>query len=201
MISLLLKRLDLRIEIIKGGNGMKKVQWPIISCLVVLLFLTAFYLNKRHANSAIELKATAGSDHSTSVVKSRIVETLNDQDSDLFQSIINDSTIIVPYAKLGETVHLKLKDDKEASSYELKEIILNKNGTFKYDSKLDRAVYINFINGSTSFNLSANTSSMLSSNTEDYKPGASLRGYRFVCKWENQIQEYAFIIRTDSVIE
>jgi hypothetical protein len=180
---------------------MKKIQWSIISCLVVILFLSAFFVIKRHANSAIELKVTVGSDHSSSVVKSKIVETLNDQYSDLFQSIINDSTIIVPYAKLGETVQLKYKNDKEPSSYELKEIILNKNGTFKYDSKLDRSVYIKFINGSASFNLSESISSMLSSNSEDYKPGASLRGYRFVGKLENQIQEYAFIIRTDSVTD
>lgn len=170
---------------------MRKLNWYVIS-LALFFFLLPFHA-KKYANSS-ELRVTVGGDNTNSVVMSRVVDSLNDQDNGLFKSIINDSKITIPYARLGEIVNLTFTG-KTPVSYELKESILNKDGAIKTPQ---RSIHIQFTNGSASFNLSENNFSFLSSNIKDYEFGASIRGYRLICKWEDRMQEYAFIIRTDT---
>ena len=51
----------------------------------------------------------------------------------------------------------------------------------------------------SSFKLERHWAALLSSSSEDYKNGNTLRGFRLLCTWGENQCEYAFVIRTDAL--
>lgn len=56
---------------------------------------------------------------------------------------------------------------------------------------------VGFDQGTAAFTLDENFLVYASSASEDYEPGAIIRGFRLVCTWGDNTQEVAFVIRTD----
>lgn len=106
----------------------------------------------------------------------------------------------LPYIKQGKEVTIEFKGTVPGS-VELQDHVLNEEGRIKYGERLMQKVPIEFKNGRGSFILSQNMAAFLSSNSEDTKPGASIRGFRLLCRWGDNECEYAFIVRTDAVFE
>jgi len=121
-----------------------------------------------------------------------------------FQSIISND---IPYIALGSTIQLQFYTYALDTpiSVELHECILDTNGKLKYDDRASNIMTIEFekkidslIPESGSFVLESNPAALLSSNSEDYRQGAVIRGFRVLCQWENKSCEYIFVLRSDA---
>ncbi|UYZ13647.1 hypothetical protein A6764_01240 [Brevibacillus sp. WF146] len=177
---------------------MKKIYLLTLSAFIMIFFSACNHMNSENSNFVPEITLKVGNDNISSTIKSRTLDTVDFEDTSLFQSIMNDPEIKIPYVKLGETVYISF--NKEPKSYELRESILNTDGVFKYKSQpaQQQPVNIKFNNKSATFNLNENIYARLSSNSSDYKPGGTIRGFRLVCKWEDRTQEFVFVIKTDA---
>jgi hypothetical protein len=151
-------------------------------------------------SSPIEVKAN-NQDINT-VMISKTVEKPDYGNMDSFQSILKNNAANLPYVKLGETIQVKFHDQTTGQdSYELIDYVLTEEGKMKYVGSEPIRPKMEFDNGTASFVLKENMLAYASSDSKDYKPGAVLRGFRLLCKWNNDTQEVAFVIRTDAIPE
>ncbi len=104
----------------------------------------------------------------------------------------------LPYVKPGTEIVFTI-DGPAPDSMVLRDYVLNEDGTEKYwvDAPQNEVAFA-FENGAGSFALRGNFLSLLSSNSEDYEPGRSIRGFKLTCAWGENECEYAFILRTDA---
>lgn len=117
---------------------------------------------------------------------------------DTFQTIIKkDSGIKVPYIQLGKTIQMDFKGIKP-DKLVLKDYILKENGIPKYTEKLINEVPVKLVDGKVTFKLDVHMAAMLSSNSKDYEPGNTIRGFKLTCNWGNNECEYGFIIASDA---
>jgi hypothetical protein len=68
----------------------------------------------------------------------------------------------------------------------------------KYTLREDITTPITFSNRKGTFELDMHPAVFLSSNSEDYLPGKTMRGFKLTCSWGDNQCEYGFIIRTDA---
>lgn len=129
-------------------------------------------------------------------IASRPTESNATEDTQLFQRILQESDRTIPYVKLGETIRLNF-GDQAPQSFELSDYLLGEEGTLKY-RKAIRNIEMDIHDGIGDLVLDENGFAALSSNSKDYEPGATLRGFRMICNWKDHTQEYAFVIRTDA---
>jgi len=117
---------------------------------------------------------------------------------DTFQTIMKkESGIKVPYIQLGETIQIEFKG-VAPDKLKLKDYILKENGIPKYTEKEENEIPAKLVNGKLTFKLGVHMAAMLSSNSKDYEPGNTIRGFRLICNWDNNECEYGFVIRTDA---
>ena len=107
------------------------------------------------------------------------------------------------YIPLNETITIKFSKDMP-DQYALYDYVLDKDGSVKYKNgfgaELKEEIDIRFSDKKASFTLLSNPAAMLSSNSEDYLPGETIRGFKLRCKWSNGNDcEYAFIISSDAM--
>jgi hypothetical protein len=100
----------------------------------------------------------------------------------------------LPLIELGETISIEFLGQVPDSTM-LTECLLQSDGTQKFT--IEDTIDIDFSSGQGSFILEKNMSVAFSSNSADFMPGASIRGFRLICKWGNNECEYAFVIRSD----
>lgn len=168
-----------------------------VLCAAIVFILSS--CNKTDEGVGIIVKTESG--EINAVVKSRSVESVDygDGDTELFQTIMNDSSAGIPYVKLGETIDIAISGEGP-ESYQLMDYILNEDGTVKYEQQKQTAQPINITlnDGGGSFVLEENKWVYFSSDNKDYEPGAAIRGFRLTGDWKGEIKEYVFIIRTDA---
>lgn len=156
---------------------------------------TSSQRDKNIKNSS-EIIVKAGNNDITAIVKSSNINQSDSSDTGMFQSIMKDKDISIPYIKLGETIQINMKNEV-TDTYQLKDSILNDDGTLKYEKTTIKSTEIKFDKGVGSFDLNENLWANLSSDSADYEPGRVIRGFRLVCQDEKK--EYAFIVRTDAL--
>ncbi|MBE9917791.1 hypothetical protein G8C92_27705 [Paenibacillus donghaensis] len=148
--------------------------------------------------SPIEVKANNQDIHT--VMISKTVEKPDYGNMDSFQSILKNNAADLPYVKLGEKIQVKFHDQtNEPDSYELIDYVLTEEGKMKYAGAELIRPEMEFDKGTASFILKENMLAYASSDSKDYEPGAVLRGFRLLCKWNNDTQEVTFVIRTDAI--
>lgn len=115
--------------------------------------------------------------------------------------IINNRDTKLPYVELGKTIELRF-EEKFPDAYELKDYILEDNGNPKYTEQTIQSITMKkHDNGKGSFTLEGNWAVNLSSDSKDYEPRATIRGFHLTCSWDGNMCEYAFIIRTDPTLK
>lgn len=102
-----------------------------------------------------------------------------------------------PYIELGEEITIEF-DGPVPEAYTLNDYILDSDGGVKYSNEVTRELPIEFTDSTGTFVLDFNPASALSSNSEDYGPGSSVRGFLLICAWGDNECEYGFIIRSDA---
>jgi hypothetical protein len=180
---------------------MKKAHWFTLMAFILVCSLLVIMMNSKQSHVVPEITLKVGNDDISSTLKSRTLEDPADfEDASLFRAIMNDPAITIPYVKLGETVHISLHP--KPKSFEVRESILLTDGDFKYKRQpaQQQPVTLNFNDNENeaTFTLNENVFALLSSNSQDYQPSGTIRGFRLVCKWEDRTQEYAFVIKTDA---
>lgn len=191
---------------------MRKIHLFILSFLIVISLLAGSYQaaiafsseNSSKAENKVKLEAppkiliTSGDKkipYAVSLIKWK--DTIsNGQDS--FQSIMKKSSNIkIPYLKLGTTIRIVVQK-KFPNKITLKDYILKQDGVPKYTDREVKEIPIKFIKGKGTFKLGVNWAAMLSSNSKDYEPGNTIRGFKLTCSWGDNKCEYGFIVRTDA---
>ena len=127
--------------------------------------------------------------------------------SDNFQSLMDGKTIEdLEYVKDGEQVSFKLAG-VAPDKMTLTEYLLVENGNEKYNLVcMEYDLHYNAFNARFNpfgpsgfmFTVKPNVATVLSSSSEDYEPGNTIKGYRLVCTWGDNECEYSFIIRGDA---
>ncbi|MNG02238.1 hypothetical protein D3C84_852560 [compost metagenome] len=135
-------------------------------------------------------------------VQSRTLTEYDDSNSDLFQQMVATAdAATIPYIELGSAIQLLL-NGITPESYRLTEYILNKDGSLKYAPSPEHSsqdpMMISFQDGAGAFILKPNPMALLSSQSSDYGPGATMRGFRFVTNIAGQMKEYTFVLRSDA---
>jgi len=120
---------------------------------------------------------------------------------DNFQWIMRDTVIDeLPYIQNGETITIVF-DSRIPDSVALTEHLLRGNGDEKYNiSGMECEVTLDASDSRASFTIETNWATALSSDSGDYAPGGTIKGYRLVCRWGDNECEYGFIIRGDAAV-
>ncbi|MNI76166.1 hypothetical protein D3C73_1323770 [compost metagenome] len=98
---------------------------------------------------------------------------------------------------MGGQVEIRLGQEASAD-YELTDYILTEDGAYKYRLPEQQPSVIEFSGGQGVFTLEANLAAYLSSNTKDYEPGATIRGFKLMGPAGGETREYYFVLRTDA---
>jgi len=173
--------------------------------LGLLIALTACENGKNSAKAVVDssvIEVKAGNQSINPIVVSKIAEKSGDGNSAPFQSSLKDKAVNLPYVKLGESIQVTFHaKTTEPGSYELLDYVLTEEGGVKYEKTEPTRAKMEFDKGTGSFTLKENMLIYASSNSKDYEPGAVLRGFRLLCEWDHEIQEVAFVTRTDAIPE
>jgi len=106
----------------------------------------------------------------------------------------------LPYIKNGEEIIIFF-NGAEPDSFTVTEFILNQNGSQKYNVEgmdYDLEFHAGVYRPRHIFAVKHNLVTSLSSNSNDYLPGNTIKGYRIAAVWGVHEGEYAFIIRGDA---
>lgn len=109
----------------------------------------------------------------------------------------NNSWEELPYVSLNELITI------EAENFQTKELavldyILTRTGTIRYNEKSVQASVVPMNEGKATITLSPNPAVNLSSNSEDYLPGKSIRCFVIRTDIEGSSFVFAFVLRTDA---
>ena len=171
-----------------------------IVLIVVIVIIVQGKTTNKNDNSveeSIEEVSILTEDSNVTVKSKTLEETIDDEDTELFQLIMEDSNSEIPYIHIGEVVEIKF-NNKIPETYELKDCLLRENGKILYDSRLIETINVEKKDDDYYFILDMNYAVILSSDSRSYEPGQTLRGLKLICDYGDEKKEYAFIIRTDA---
>jgi hypothetical protein len=124
-------------------------------------------------------------------------QTNEDIEKGLEKAMEDNSWEKLPYVALNEIITIEAEnfvtEEFTASDY-----ILTKTGSFRYDEKVVQTSVVPLKEGKANIALSSNPAANLSSNSEDYEPGRTIRGFVLRANIEGSSFTFAFIVRTDA---
>lgn len=173
---------------------MKKSRLMIMFLLIVIIAAMAVWMK----NDENGINITVDDTEIDYILRSKGSDFEDYSETEIFRMLLEKNEA-VEYIKLGRTMNIEFDSDYDAG--EMTDYILNDDGTFKYDSKTIKTSEMNVDNGLYSFILDKNIAVYYSSNIEDYKDGAVIRGFKLTCTWEGEMKEYFFVINTDAEIK
>ncbi|MEK4509024.1 hypothetical protein [Paenibacillus sp. FSL K6-2524] len=180
---------------VKGRKQMKNL--VLSSLLVVFITLLSGCNNK--LEEPPEIVITTGDTEIEYVVGLNQWNGAKYDREGTFQTIMREkSASELPYIKKNAEFHIEFKG-AAPDSIEMLDYVLDASGDIKYTEKEIKVVPFELENKKGSFVLDTNLATGLSSNSADYEPGASIRGFQLNCTWGENESEYAFIIRSDAM--
>ena len=103
----------------------------------------------------------------------------------------------IPYIQLGSDVTVTF-DGPVPSTVQFEDVVLNMDGSPKYRKGSNTIVDLVHQGNTVSFKLPTNPDAFLSSNSEDYLPGRTLRGFHLTFELDGQALSYLLVLRTDA---
>ncbi|MGF7047690.1 hypothetical protein J2T13_002195 [Paenibacillus sp. DS2015] len=172
----------------------------LLSVFVLLFILLYGCSNTSNTMSEPpEIRITAGDMEIASVVGlNQWNGSIYDREDTFHTSMKEKSVADVPYLQLNQEIQIEFKGTAP-DQFELREYIVDASGSIKYTEKETKSIPFKYYNNTPSFILGPNPAAALSSDSADYEPGATIRGFRLNCIWGDNESEYAFIIRTDAI--
>ncbi len=115
---------------------------------------------------------------------------------DTFDTIMKEDSKKLKYINLNEEININFNGDPP-DTVKLYDNILDDKGKIKYWIPEIKEIPIEVVDGKCKFILDVNYAVAFSSNLDDYKPGAAIRGFKLICTWAENECEYGFIVRSD----
>ena len=103
----------------------------------------------------------------------------------------------LPYVELNEKIIIET-ENFQTKEFEIFDYILTESGELRYDEKTVQTSVVPVNDGKATITLSNNLASSLSSNSEDYLPGKTIRCFLIRTDIEDSSFAFAFILRTDA---
>jgi len=103
----------------------------------------------------------------------------------------------LPYFALGEEVVIEATNF-DTDSITVEDAILKQDGTFKYGEQSTNVYEIEVVDGIAKFEIPDHFATSLSSNSEDYKPGHTIRAFVIRTEIDKSDFAFAFVIRTNA---
>lgn len=103
----------------------------------------------------------------------------------------------LPYVSLNEKIIVEA-ENFQTKEFEVFDYILTESGEFRYDERTVQTSVVSVNNGKATITLSNNFASSLSSNSEDYLPGKTIRCFVIRADIDDSSFAFAFILRTDA---
>lgn len=103
----------------------------------------------------------------------------------------------LPYVALGEEVVIE-STNFDTDSFTVEDAILKQDGTFKYNEKSTVVYDVEVVDDIAKFDVPGHAAAHLSSNSEDYKPGHTIRAFVLRAKIDKADFAFAFVIRTNA---
>lgn len=165
-----------------------------VSLVLVLLLTTTACLDRtpsaKSAGMLNDVEVTANHQEVHTVRLSQYVGKPDYDDMSSFRTLMEMHVSDLPYIHIGEPIRIEfLHQTTEPDSYELIDYVLTEEGEMKYKIPEPIKPRVEFNQGTASFTLEENFLVYASSASEDYEPGAVLRGFRLVCTWGDKTQE------------
>jgi hypothetical protein len=118
-------------------------------------------------------------------------------EGDATRPLVMDRVEDPPYVGLGSTIRIDFAKSRPDTIC-VTDILINQDGSPKYDRRLDKTVAYALSGDTLSFAVETNWATALSSDSQDYQKGNTYRWYRIQCAWQNgDEKEYALYLRTD----
>lgn len=168
------------------------------SYMLFFLVLTVLLLSACRGKEEPHLKILAGKQEIQGIYYgNQYNQTREEIEKRLKKAMENKSLEELPYVSLNELITI------EAENFQTKELavfdyILTRTGTIRYNDKLVQSSVIPVNEGKATMNLSRNPAVNLSSNSEDYLPGKTIRCFVIRTDIEGSSFAFAFILRTDA---
>jgi hypothetical protein len=103
----------------------------------------------------------------------------------------------LPYVALGEEVVIEATNF-DTDLFTVEDAILKQDGTFKYGEQSTTTYEVEVEDGIAKFLIPDHFATSLSSNSEDYKPGHTIRAFVLRSKIDQSDFAFAFVIRTNA---
>lgn len=103
----------------------------------------------------------------------------------------------LPYIALGKKITIET-ENFQTEEFSVFDYILTKTGKIRYDEKVVHTSVVQVNNGKATITLVPNFAVNLSSNSEDYEPGKTTRGFVIRANIEGSSFAFAFILRADA---
>jgi hypothetical protein len=103
----------------------------------------------------------------------------------------------IPYIALNGKIIIEAENFK-TEELTVSDYILRSDGTFRYGDRATNTSVVPVKKGRAALSLSANPAASLSSNSSDYLPGKTVRGFIIQTDIEGSSFTFAFILRTDA---
>ena len=161
-----------------------------ITCLMVLLVLTACSIDSSEDEASIKILAGNQEIHAITY-DGEDIQTIKEFEEIHHMELKNNSWDDLPYIPLNETIEI---NNLNVTELVIEDYILNKNGNLKYAEDVVESYTIPVSNGKASFKLQMNGAEFFSSNSDDYLPGNTIRGF---IVHSNSTPIFSFILRTD----
>lgn len=179
---------------------MKKIRLAILF-LISFIFLVFFLILSTKANKPPVIKITVeGKEIEYTLGLNTWNGTKIDREDTFRYYMKRTFPEDLPYVLLGREIEIKFLGNVP-DTVELADYILMEDGNIKYNlpPSTTTPTPLTFKHKKASFILSENFAAFFSSQSADYEPGATIRGFRIYCKDGKNNWEYGFIIRTDAI--
>ena len=144
------------------------------------------------------LKVTAGEQELKVIYYGdRYNETREEIDKRLKMAMEDKSLEDLPYLPLGENIKLDAVNF-QTEEFKITDYILMETGEIRYDEKVAQQLVLPVDGSSASMNLQSNDAAFLSSDSDDYEPGKTIRGMVIRADIEDAPFAFAIIFRTDA---
>lgn len=177
-----------------------KMKQFLKGCILFSLILTVLLLSACKGKKTEEphLKIVAGEQEIQGIYYgNQYNQTREDIEKRLKKVMENDSWEELPYISLNEIVTIEA-ENFQTEEFAVFDYILTRTGTIRYNEKAVQTSVAPVKDGKATITLSTNLAVNLSSNSEDYLPGKTIRCFVIRTDIESSSFTFAFILRTDA---
>lgn len=173
-----------------GGGYKRYMEKRYSVTLVVIIYFLLLAVSSTACNHGTDLDVTARSGNQD-------IPVLEENEQSFAPLVSSKEMEEIPYIQLGSDVTVTF-GGPVPSAVQFEDVLLNMDGSPKY--RTEPITDVNHVHQGSriSFKLYTHPGVFLSSDSEDYLPGRTLRGFRLAFELDSQEFSYLLVLRTDA---